>query len=114
MVCFSKSRRLLTKQVYAAVFKTGKSLITPEFIVIKKKNDQPNARLGFAIAKKKIPLACQRNRIKRLLRESFREVMLPTIDVIFLPKYNLSKRSNVLILKNIAILWETLTIFYEQ
>ena len=32
----------------------------------------PLARIGFAIAKKKISLAVNRNRIRRLARESFR------------------------------------------
>jgi ribonuclease P protein component len=32
----------------------------------------PRARIGFAIAKKKISLAVNRNRIRRLARESFR------------------------------------------
>lgn len=32
----------------------------------------PQGRIGFAIAKKAVPDAVQRNRIKRLLREHFR------------------------------------------
>lgn len=41
-------------------------------------------RLGLAIAKKKVPLASNRNRIKRLIREQFRlnQANFPPVDVI--------------------------------
>lgn len=36
------------------------------------KNTLPYARLGLAIAKRAVPSAVDRNRIRRLIRESFR------------------------------------------
>lgn len=45
-----------------------------------------NPRLGFAIAKKQIPKAVQRNRLKRIFRESFRknQVRLPDRDMVIM------------------------------
>ena len=37
---------------------------------------QPQARLGIVVAKKNIKLAVDRNRLKRLVRESFRKQQL--------------------------------------
>ena len=43
-------------------------------------------RIGFAVAKKKISLAVQRNRIRRLARESFRlqQQNLASVDIVVL------------------------------
>ena len=48
----------------------------------RKSPDAP--RLGLAIAKKKVPLASNRNRIKRLIREQFRlsQANFPPVDII--------------------------------
>lgn len=40
--------------------------------VLARANGIGNARLGLAISKRNVRLACDRNRIKRLVRESFR------------------------------------------
>ena len=43
------------------------------FTVLAVQRDRDPARLGLAIAKKQIRLATERNRLKRLVRETFRE-----------------------------------------
>jgi ribonuclease P protein component len=43
------------------------------FIVLCRDNDDSKARLGLAISKKHCRAAAGRNRIKRIVRESFRE-----------------------------------------
>lgn len=47
-----------------------------------------NPRLGFVLAKKKVRLAVTRNRLRRVVRESFRHNLhaLPPVDIIFLAK----------------------------
>ncbi|MCK5901578.1 MAG: ribonuclease P protein component [Cocleimonas sp.] len=54
------------------------------FTLLVRENDQAHPRLGLAIAKKSVKRAVDRNRIKRLLRESFRKQQhqLPPIDII--------------------------------
>jgi ribonuclease P protein component len=44
----------------------------------------PGARLGLAISKRSAPRAVDRNRIKRLIRESFRahKAALPSVDLV--------------------------------
>ena len=71
MNTFSKSKRLLKKEDYDSVFSQSKKLSTQEFIILYCNNTIGHARLGLAIAKKNIPKAHDRNRLKRLLRETF-------------------------------------------
>ncbi len=42
------------------------------FTVLARPNEQQHPRLGLAISKRKVRLAVNRNRLKRLTRESFR------------------------------------------
>lgn len=42
------------------------------FTVLVRDNGRPHGRLGLAVSKKRVRLAVARNRIKRLVRESFR------------------------------------------
>jgi ribonuclease P protein component len=54
------------------------------FTVIMRPNDAGRARLGLAVGIKAAGNAVQRNRIKRLVRESFRHRQhdLPSVDVV--------------------------------
>ena len=45
-------------------------------MVIARRNDAGRARLGLAISRRRAPRAVDRNRIKRLIRESFRTEVL--------------------------------------
>ena len=63
---------MITAGDYRQVFSNPKRVSTPELLFLFSKNDQQSSRLGLAIAKKQIPRAVDRNRIKRLIRESFR------------------------------------------
>ncbi|MFK7859134.1 MAG: ribonuclease P protein component [Granulosicoccus sp.] len=69
---FPRSARLLTASDYAAVFKKSKRLSDRYWTVLAHSADQIEPRLGLAIAKKRAKRAIDRNRIKRIARESFR------------------------------------------
>lgn len=58
----------------------------PYFTVLARPNAEPLARLGLAIAKKCARRAVDRNRLKRLVRESFRleRLGLPGLDLVVL------------------------------
>lgn len=51
-------------------------------------NEVAQARLGLAISARAVPAATDRNRIKRLTRETFRahRARLPAIDVVMLAR----------------------------
>ena len=70
-------------------------------------NPDNNNRLGLAIAKKRVKLAVQRNRIKRQIRESFRlnQHNLPHIDIVVMVKSGTDKLENKEINQQLEKIW---------
>lgn len=108
MYCFDKTRRLLTKSDYDNVFQEAKKLVTSEFIVLYRENTVGHARLGLALSKKMIAKAHDRNRIKRMLRETFRARCLPSVDIVILARSGVSKVKNTIIIAKLGTLWDKL------
>jgi ribonuclease P protein component len=87
-----KSSRLLSSQEFSAVFeKPDKRVSSKYMLILARRNSGETSRLGLVIAKKHIKLAVQRNRIKRIFRESFRagHHQFDTIDLVFLARNGL-------------------------
>jgi ribonuclease P protein component len=82
-------RRLLTAEDYRQVFKeTALRARQPELMALARPNGTAQNRLGLAIAKKHVPLAVNRNLIKRLAREHFRRLKdaQPALDIVILTR----------------------------
>ena len=69
---FSRHNRLTKPAEFRALFASGKRIITRDLLIISRNNQLPVARLGMAISKKNVPQANKRNRLKRIIRDSFR------------------------------------------
>jgi ribonuclease P protein component len=106
---FKKTQRLLKKIDYDHVFEQAKKIVTNEFILLYRENKLGYARLGLALSKKMIAKAHDRNRIKRLLREGFRQTELPAVDMIFLARSGVAKQTNSSINTKLSKTWEKLT-----
>lgn len=90
---FTPAQRLRSSAEFQAVFdssvfKVGES----GFLLLARPNNLNYPRLGLVVAKKKIRLSVNRNRIKRMVRDSFRQHQyeLPCADIIFLVRQDLS------------------------
>lgn len=109
MFAFKKTQRLLKKNDYDHVFEEAKKIVSTEFIVLYRENNLGYPRLGLALSKKMIAKAHDRNRIKRVLRESFRQTRLPAVDLIFLARQGVAKQANKDINSKLSKTWEKLT-----
>lgn len=109
MYGFDKTRRLLSKSDYDVVFKQAEKLVVSEFIFLYRSNTVGHARLGLAISKKALSKAHDRNRIKRLLRETFRNnTNISSVDVIVLIRGNVKHVQNKDIIKKLERAWNKL------
>ena len=94
---FGKSRRLLTAADYSRVFDNAEARASHRnLLLLARRNQGPENRLGLVIAKKNVRLAVERNRIKRLAREFFRtqENEAPTLDVVLLARRGIDLLDN--------------------
>ncbi len=98
MLNFEKINRLCKDHEFKSVFCSSSKNTSKYFILLKTKNHLAYSRIGLVITKKKIPLAVDRNRIKRLIRDFFRlhlnKKTINNYDIIFMVKYNISKKTN--------------------
>jgi ribonuclease P protein component len=83
---FPRAQRLLAGSDFALVFAGAERSSDRFFTVLGKLNELTRARLGLAISRKVAPRAVDRNRLRRLARESFRQLDLAAIDFVVMAK----------------------------
>ena len=111
LLCFNKSLRLLSSSDYKAVFDNALLKVSsPQVLFLARPNGRDYPRLGLVVAKKNAKLAVQRNRIKRITRETFRlqQHQLGGIDTIVLARAGLDKLDNSDMQQLLSNLWQQL------
>ena len=105
---FARQKRLLKpgdfKTVFDEAVRSGDALLT----VFARPNSLGVARLGLAISKKHLKLAVDRNRVKRLIRESFRrhQTRLQGLDIVVMARAGIKTQSNEQIQQSLARHWQ--------
>lgn len=108
---FTRSMRLVDSGDFKQVFAIGKRINGKAFTILYCFNRLNYPRLGIAIPRKHFSLAVDRNRIKRLIRESFRQwqQMLSRCDLMVLSKPGINHYSNLELLRSLEYQWICLT-----
>ncbi len=88
------------------------------FRILARTNDTDSHRLGMAVSKKACPRAVARNRIKRVIRESFRTEMAGqtptgqvtecTLDIVVLPTRQAASESKLGLKQSLSMHWQKL------
>ncbi len=93
---FQKGNRLLNKNEYKSVFCDNFRLTHPNFLILCRENQLNHARLGLVIKKKHVKLSVNRNKIKRIIRESFRHNIdkIKNLDVVVISKEGINSITN--------------------
>ena len=85
---FPRESRLLTPASFQRVFKNPVRVSSPLITILAVSGEAEKSRLGLAVPKKALHLAVWRNRVKRVIRNSFRlhQADLPLIDCVVVAK----------------------------
>lgn len=107
---FPISHRLRVDQDYKHLFKTGQYSNRGQdscFRLLIGRNALDYPRLGMRVAKKHLKLAVQRNHVKRLIREGFRQNqhLLGGVDIVVIATKSIKTASLQSIKRDLISLW---------
>ena len=108
---FPKCAKLLKPAEFKQVFNAAKRVSDRHLTIFYTANDLNQPRLGLAISKKVSKLAVDRNRIKRLARETFRlkQNQLQFSDFVVLARPSAVKTDNKVLNASFNKLWNKLS-----
>ncbi|KJF86439.1 ribonuclease P [Photobacterium iliopiscarium] len=102
---------MLTPEHYKTVFQQAHRAGSPHLTILARSNELDHPRLGLAVPKKQIKTAVDRNRFKRVVRESFRlkQHQLPACDFVVIAKKSANGLSNEELFTLLDKLWHRLS-----
>ncbi|WP_295435109.1 ribonuclease P protein component [uncultured Thiodictyon sp.] len=107
---FEKSSRLREAGQFKRVFAKPQRFDAAGFVVVARANGLGRARLGLAISKRCCARAVDRNKLKRIARESFRALVnrLPAVDIVVLCASKAKRLTNPELFSGLDRAWHTL------
>lgn len=98
---------MLTPTHFTFVFQQPLRVGTPQITILGRQNSLGHPRIGLTVAKKNVKRAHERNRIKRLTRESFRlrQHELPSMDFVVVAKKGVADLDNRALSEALEKLW---------
>ena len=108
---FPKSVRLLNSAQFQTVFQEASLKVGHRyFLFLARANNCGHPRLGLVVGKKHCRLAVGRTRVKRHIRETFRQhqANLPGIDAIVLPRSGAAELNNRDLRQTLEQQWQRL------
>ena len=105
---FAAELRLRSKLQFDAVYAGGRRIDDRFFALRVKANNLAHARVGLAVAVKTAGNAVKRNRLRRLVRESFRLAQheLPPVDIVVAAKFPAAGAPPTSLRDSLATLWK--------
>ena len=106
---FTTLKRLHHQSQFDAVYRRGRRSSDTHFLVLSLPNDCGHPRLGLSVSVRSIGAATNRNRVKRVVRESFRlhQFELPAVDVVVSARNGAREAPNATLAQSLARHWRT-------
>lgn len=113
---FTREQKLTKAIEFNRVFKTPFVSADAFFKILARPNEIGHPRLGMAVSRQVDPRAAGRNRIKRVIRESFRQhftANMPRIDIVVLPRRETATICNERLFRSLEGHWSRLDRHFE-
>nr|WP_275975053.1 ribonuclease P protein component [Shewanella gaetbuli] len=106
---------MLTPAQFKSVFSNPIKASSAEITLLAIPNSEQHPRIGLTVAKRHIKFANKRNRVKRVIRDSFRlhQHDLPALDIVVLVRGGVMEMDNAELKKLIEKLWRKLNRRYN-
>jgi ribonuclease P protein component len=106
-----RTRRLRRPIEFQRAYATGQRLGDEFFTINVKANGRDAARLGMSVAARILRRAVDRNRLRRLIRESFRlhQAALPCVDIVIGPRAGVKGVDNRRLRAALQQLWHRIS-----
>ena len=113
---FPPSLRLKTATQFKQIFHKAYKLSGTNFVILARLNSLSHPRLGIIIANRNVKTAIARNRLKRIIRDSFRlqQHNIPGVDIIVLGYKGLDKARNEELHTWLEKKWQQLACFQAK
>ena len=108
---FGREKRLLTPRQFKTVFDSPSGKVPGKnVLLLARNNDLDHPRLGLVIGKKSVKLSVERNRLKRVTRDSFRlnQDNLAGWDIVIVARKGLGDLENPELAQQFGKLWKRL------
>ncbi len=108
---YPRTHRLTTPGDFRGVFRHNVRSHDSMFTVLATRSEHAYPRLGSAVARKACGDAVKRNRLKRIIRESFRHVQhtLPAADLVVIVKPGAGKIANPALYQSLEKHWQVIS-----
>ena len=108
---FKQHFRLTKATDFERVFSENQRSVDGLFTVLYRRNGLGYPRLGLAIAKRQVRFAVERNRLKRLIRESFRgaKQQLSDLDIVIMARNKAGDADNAVVYASLDRHWRSLS-----
>ena len=108
---FRPTQRLHRPAEFQQVYRAGRKFGNDFFSVAVGPSELPQARLGLSIAARTVGNAVQRNRIRRLVRESFRlqQHGIPRVDIVIGARTRAREATSEELRQGLQQLWDRIS-----
>ena len=105
---FQRNNRLNSAADFNNVFKTSCRSRDSQFVILARRNGRQYARLGLAISRKAVKTAVFRNKVKRTIRESFRNhaELLSGLDIVVLAQKQIKSHESRFMSQSLRTHWQ--------
>jgi len=116
LASFDRAMRMNNPRDFSRVFRQAKRTGGSGLTILTIENSAGTPRLGLAIAKKHLKHATRRNRLKRIIRESFRHHQsdFANIDIVVLTRHDVIKRDSAELWQALERHWKTVVAQWQK